>query len=110
MSWEEATERWAELAGTKEGFYLSHQVRNGKQTAVLASAVNPTNKSGKKEEKSKKDAMYTLFRPNTGLQVNKLMLDLNSTPEHALGKNTVCDRSKGKCCIAGNYCITSAML
>lgn len=26
MSWDEAMERWAELVGPHEGFYLSHQV------------------------------------------------------------------------------------
>ena len=26
MSWQEAMERWGELSGAKEGFYLSHQV------------------------------------------------------------------------------------
>lgn len=26
MSWEEAMEKWSELSGPKEGFYLSHQV------------------------------------------------------------------------------------
>ena len=27
MSWQEVMERWGELTGSKEGFYLSHQVR-----------------------------------------------------------------------------------
>lgn len=27
MSWEDAMDRWSELEGAKEGFYLSHQVR-----------------------------------------------------------------------------------
>lgn len=26
MSWEDAMDRWSELEGAKEGFYLSHQV------------------------------------------------------------------------------------
>jgi hypothetical protein len=26
MSWEEVMERWSELTGSREGFYLSHQV------------------------------------------------------------------------------------
>jgi hypothetical protein len=26
MSWEEVMERWGELTGSREGFYLSHQV------------------------------------------------------------------------------------
>lgn len=26
LSWDEAMEKWSELSGSKEGFYLSHQV------------------------------------------------------------------------------------
>jgi hypothetical protein len=44
------------------------QIRNGKQTAILAVAVEGA--KGKKDaEKSKKDQFYTIYRPNTGLQV-----------------------------------------
>jgi hypothetical protein len=44
------------------------QVRNGKQTAILAVAVEGA--KGKKDaEKNKKDQFYTIYRPNTGLQV-----------------------------------------
>lgn len=61
MSWQEAVEKWAELTGSKEGFYLSHQVRNGKQTAILAVALdNPVLK--KMEKVSKKDQMYQIYR------------------------------------------------
>ncbi|KAJ9587309.1 hypothetical protein L9F63_019165 [Diploptera punctata] len=70
MSWQEAMERWSELSGSKEGFYLSHQIRNGKQTAILAVAVDG-GKPSKKEEKSKKEQFYTIYRPNTGLQLRQ---------------------------------------
>ena len=37
MSWEQALEKNTEIASTEnEGFWLSHQVRNGKKTAILA--------------------------------------------------------------------------
>ncbi|XP_066601044.1 protein strawberry notch isoform X2 [Prorops nasuta] len=67
MSWTQITERWSQLTGTKEGFYLSHQVRNGKQTAILAVAVE----GGKKKSEGKKDQFYMLYRPNTGLQIRQ---------------------------------------
>ncbi|XP_049879393.1 protein strawberry notch isoform X2 [Pectinophora gossypiella] len=66
MDWTEALEKWSEISGTKEGFYLSLQARNNKYTAVLAVAVKITNK---KEKLSKKDHMFQLYRPNTGLQL-----------------------------------------
>ena len=37
MSWEQALEKEKEMASSEnEGFWLSHQVRNGKKTAILA--------------------------------------------------------------------------
>lgn len=57
MSWTEATSKCSELTGSKEGFYLSHQIRNGKQTAILAVAVD-----GKKKSESKKDQLYMVHR------------------------------------------------
>ncbi|KAK9727917.1 C-terminal domain on Strawberry notch [Popillia japonica] len=65
MSWTEATEKWAELTGSKEGFYISHQIRNNKHTAILAVALE---NGVKKKPESKKDQMYYVYRPNTGLQ------------------------------------------
>lgn len=60
---------------------MSHQARNGKQTAILAVMIDPSvpNSSGsttsgastikKKGDKiSKKDIMFQVYRPNTGLQ------------------------------------------
>ncbi|XP_076231561.1 protein strawberry notch isoform X2 [Calliopsis andreniformis] len=67
MSWAEAMDKCSELTGSKEGFYLSHQIRNGKQTAILAVAVD----TGKKKSESKKDQLYMVYRPNTGLQLRQ---------------------------------------
>jgi hypothetical protein len=53
-------------------FVAASQIRNGKQTAILAVAVEGA--KGKKDaEKNKKDQFYTIYRPNTGLQVYKLV-------------------------------------
>lgn len=59
--------RWADLPSDKEGFYLSQQTRNSKQTAVLAVAID-TGIKKKNDKLSKKDQMFQLYRPNTGLQ------------------------------------------
>lgn len=58
MSWAEVLNKFSELTGSKEGFYLSHQIRNSKQTAILAVAVD----SGKKKSESKKDHLYMVYR------------------------------------------------
>jgi hypothetical protein len=56
---------WRHSVGS---FYC--QIRNGKQTAILAVAVESA--KGKKDtEKNKKDQFYTIYRPNTGLQVQR---------------------------------------
>lgn len=44
MCWADALDRWADLPNEKEGFYLSHQVRNGKNTAILACFVDNAGK------------------------------------------------------------------
>ncbi|KAH9640372.1 hypothetical protein HF086_003058 [Spodoptera exigua] len=61
MDWAEALEKWSELSGAKEGFYVSQQARNNKYTAILCVAAVT---SVKKEKLTKKDIM-----PNTGLQL-----------------------------------------
>lgn len=66
MSWPEALDKLSELAGEHEGFWVSHQVRNGKHTAILAVAVEAG--TSKKKSESKKEQMYSVYRPNTGLQ------------------------------------------
>lgn len=70
MSWTEVTEKYQDLVGAKEGFYLCHQVRNSKQTAILAVAVESSGSSKKKGSKEK-DALYAVYRPNTGLQLKQ---------------------------------------
>ncbi|XP_050441174.1 protein strawberry notch [Adelges cooleyi] len=73
MSWDEAVERSGEAKATNEGFYLSHQIRNNKSTAVLAlMADTSANKKGESTKSpSKKDIMFTISRPNTGLQLKQ---------------------------------------
>lgn len=79
LSWDAAQAKWAELIGTEEGFYLSHQVRNHKKTAVLAMAIE-----GK--SKLKKEKLYVIYRPNTGQQVgvdiSKATLKIGSITVH----------------------------
>lgn len=60
MNWQEAMEKWSTLTGSGEGFYLSQQVRNNKQTAILAVALEPLKKKG--EKVSKKNQMYQIYR------------------------------------------------
>lgn len=76
MIWQEAMEKWADLEDEKEGFYLSHQVRNGSYTAILAIAVEDRNSrvllgtaTKKAKLEKKKDQMFHIYRPNTGHQV-----------------------------------------
>ncbi|CAB4057791.1 Protein strawberry notch homolog 2,Protein FORGETTER 1,Protein strawberry notch,Protein strawberry notch homolog 1 [Lepeophtheirus salmonis] len=64
LSWEASQEKWSELVGADEGYWVSHQVRNNKKTAILAVALD--NKKGKE---NKKEKMFVLYRPNTGQQV-----------------------------------------
>ncbi|XP_035448097.1 protein strawberry notch isoform X1 [Spodoptera frugiperda] len=66
MDWAEALEKWSELSGPKEGFYVSQQARNNKYTAILCVAAVT---SVKKEKLTKKDIMFQIYRPNTGLQL-----------------------------------------
>eukprot|EP00094_Tigriopus_californicus_P001238 TCALIF_01199-PA protein Name:"Similar to sno Protein strawberry notch (Drosophila melanogaster)" AED:0.08 eAED:0.09 QI:0/0/0/0.88/1/1/9/0/1282 len=68
MSWDAVKEKWEELVGVDEGFYVSHQVRNGKKTAILAVQVEDekrTSTGGKREKK------FLIYRPNTGQQVKQ---------------------------------------
>ena len=67
MSWEAAYDKWGTLSGKEEGFWISHQVRNNKKTAVLA--VLTEGKSKDKQKNSKKDKLFNIYRPNTGQAV-----------------------------------------
>ncbi|XP_033106929.1 protein strawberry notch homolog 1-like [Anneissia japonica] len=51
---------WQELRTVDEGFFLSHQMRNGKRMAIFVKATKGINKNKN---------LYQVFRPNTGLQV-----------------------------------------
>lgn len=74
MIWQEALDKYADLISEKEGFYLSHQLRNNKRTAILAveiESITPQQQQQKKKDSkpSKKDMMFQVYRPNTGLQL-----------------------------------------
>ncbi|XP_032457238.1 protein strawberry notch isoform X2 [Nasonia vitripennis] len=75
IHWSEAIERCNSLTGSKEGFYLSHQVRNGKQTAILAVAIESDGRNKQQKNESKKNQLFMLYRPNTGLQLRQETLD-----------------------------------
>ncbi|XP_058458081.1 protein strawberry notch isoform X3 [Malaya genurostris] len=76
MIWQEVIDKWADLGGEKEGFYLSKQARNGKYAAILAVEIESTTSGKKKlEPRSKKDIMFQIYRPNTGLQFKHESLD-----------------------------------
>lgn len=47
---------------------MSHQTRNGKQTAILACLVDSGTKKKTDSKTSKKDIVFQIYRPNTGLQ------------------------------------------
>merc|ERR1719361_2206612 len=78
ISWEGAKDKWQELVGnpSEEGFYLSHQARNGKKTAILAAASEKSSRYKALVDKSekgskKKDKTFIIYRPNTGQQVKQ---------------------------------------
>lgn len=69
MTWTQALDIWTELVGSDEGFYVSLQPRNGKLTVVLA--VSSATASRKKDKKERGEKMYSVYRPNTGLQLRQ---------------------------------------
>ncbi|XP_017064978.1 protein strawberry notch isoform X2 [Drosophila eugracilis] len=80
MIWQEAIDKYADLFNENEGFYLSHQLRNQKRTAIMvvilehqpprsSSSADAENGGKKKKSRSKKEIMCQIYRPNTGLQV-----------------------------------------
>lgn len=81
MIWQEAIDKYADLFNENEGFYLSHQLRNQKRTAIMVVILESRNSSStssttdldsgskKKKTHSKKEIMCQIYRPNTGLQV-----------------------------------------
>ncbi|XP_052856793.1 protein strawberry notch isoform X1 [Drosophila gunungcola] len=84
MIWQEAIDKYADLFNDNEGFYLSHQLRNQKRTAIMvvileqqparnssstSSTAADSDGGKKKKSRSKKEIMCQIYRPNTGLQV-----------------------------------------
>jgi len=68
MSWELAKEKWDDLVNKEEGFYVSHQVRNNKKTAILAVQTDGKKKADNLKS-SKKEKHFIIYRPNTGQAV-----------------------------------------
>uniref|UniRef100_T1IRW6 Strawberry notch n=1 Tax=Strigamia maritima TaxID=126957 RepID=T1IRW6_STRMM len=68
MSWDQAVSVWCELTGKEEGFYLAQQVRNGKQPAILAVEFTAGSASRKRERRDRNEKVFSVYRPNTGLQ------------------------------------------
>ncbi|XP_053677627.1 protein strawberry notch [Anopheles nili] len=73
MIWQEAIDKWAELGGDMEGFYVSQQVRNGKYNVILAIEIeNPAKKKaltvGADVKGKKETRLFQIYHPNTGLQ------------------------------------------
>lgn len=71
LSWEKAVEKFEELTGTDEGFWVSHQVRNNKKTAILAMQDSDSSRKKKEGKKGDKDKSFIVYRPNTGQQVKQ---------------------------------------
>ncbi|CAL8120089.1 unnamed protein product [Orchesella dallaii] len=69
MSWKESQDKYVELVGKHEGYYLSNQSRNEKKTAVLIVADPGTSKGDKAPTKN--NALHTVYRPNTGMQLRR---------------------------------------
>ncbi|XP_060806586.1 protein strawberry notch [Amyelois transitella] len=67
MEWAEALEKLSQHGAALAGFYLSQQPRNGKHTAALCVAAPAP--PGKHDKLAKKDQMFQIYRPNTGLQL-----------------------------------------
>ncbi|XP_050080016.1 protein strawberry notch isoform X1 [Anopheles maculipalpis] len=72
MIWQEAIDKWAELDGEKEGFYITQHPRNGKYNVILAIEIeNPAKKkalSGSGVKGKKESTLFQIYHPNTGLQ------------------------------------------
>lgn len=73
MSWDDAVKLLSEQTDEYSAFYLSHQVRNGKHTAILAVYVESSSNKPQKNKKSdpKKEILFSVYRPNTGLQLRQ---------------------------------------
>merc|ERR1719419_648752 len=63
MSWEGALEKEKDVGDENEGFWLSHQVRNGKKTAILA--LMDEGSRHQKKGKEKKGFQQVVLRIQT---------------------------------------------
>uniref|UniRef100_A0A2M4AB38 Putative nuclear helicase mop-3/sno dead-box superfamily n=1 Tax=Anopheles triannulatus TaxID=58253 RepID=A0A2M4AB38_9DIPT len=79
MIWQEAIDKWSELAGDKEGFYRSLQPRNGKHNVILAIEIEDSMAKKKNilssknalddpKRNRKENILFQVYHPNTGLQ------------------------------------------
>ena len=64
----QALEKGGQASGAEEGFWLSHQVRNNKKTAILA-VLDEGSKRIKKGATKESGKLFFVYRPNTGQQV-----------------------------------------
>lgn len=65
LSWEEALKKMEDLTDKDEGFYVSLQARNNRKTAIFA-VTDSTRRM-----REKKDRLFRVYRPNTGLQAKQ---------------------------------------
>lgn len=65
MSWNESLQLRRSYTHPDDGYYLSHQTRNNKTTAILAIA----------QSRSKKKNVFSVYRPSTGLQIKQDTLE-----------------------------------
>ncbi|XP_011293576.1 protein strawberry notch [Musca domestica] len=72
MMWREATEKYADLVGDRDGFYLSHQEYNSRRSVILAVELESQAQHQKLQGKEEKDMLFQIYRPNTGRQSNPL--------------------------------------
>ncbi|XP_073258615.1 protein strawberry notch homolog 1-like isoform X3 [Porites lutea] len=65
VSWEESFQLRTRQSQPADGYYLSNQSRNGKKYAILVIC----------QSRSKKKNLYSVYRPNTGLQTKQDSLE-----------------------------------
>ncbi|XP_023944844.2 protein strawberry notch isoform X2 [Bicyclus anynana] len=70
LEWSLALEKLSEASSAEEGFYVSRTPRNGKLTAVLCLAAAPARAERRERDRpAKKERMFHVHKPNTGLQL-----------------------------------------
>ena len=68
MNWEMAKDKWSQLFGSHEGFYLTTQPRSsGRGSAILIVQSGTVAKRGA----DKGEQHYTVYKPNAGLQLRQ---------------------------------------